>query len=144
MISGIGKRIKQIRLNENLSQADFALKIGVKQSNLSHMEGGGKKIPLEILHNIISNFNNYNIEWVLTGTGEIMRTYISQPDGSTEHNSKCEKCAEKEKLIQSMQKTIDTQSELIDCLQTLKNNCKQPEKKSQTSSQFPNMSANIK
>jgi transcriptional regulator with XRE-family HTH domain len=143
MINGIGKRIKQIRLNENLSQADFALKLGVKQSNLSHMEGGGKKIPLEILHKIISNFNNYNIEWILLGTGEILRTDISQPGGSIGQNSKCEKCLEKDELIKVMRITIDTQKELIDCLQTLKENCKQSEKKNQTSSEFPNLPANL-
>lgn len=114
---------------------------------INRLKGKDALPSYEILHDISIKFENINPDWLLTGRGEMLRdttSIVQELPPIYMKSETCEKCAEKEKLIQSMQKTIDTQSELIDCLQTLKNNCKQPEKKSQTSSQFPNISANIK
>jgi len=69
----IGLRIKEIRNRNNLTQTDFCNIIDVKQANLSHIENNGKKISLEIILKIISNFN-INIEWLLTGKGEMLKS----------------------------------------------------------------------
>jgi len=69
----IGLRIKEIRNKNNLTQTDFCNIIDVKQANLSHIENSGKKISLEIILRIISNFN-INTEWLLTGKGEMLKS----------------------------------------------------------------------
>lgn len=134
--------LKYIKL-KSISKAEFYKKTGLSNGFLDK----NSNISSNNLEIIISVFEDLSPDWLLTGRGEMLRdttSIVQEPPPIYMKSETCEKCAEKEKLIQSMQKTIDTQSELIDCLQTLKNNCKQPEKKSQTSSQFPNISANIK
>lgn len=134
--------LKYIKL-KSISKAEFYKKTGLSNGFLDK----NSNISSNNLEIIISVFEDLSPDWLLTGRGEMLRdttSIVQELPPIYMKSETCEKCAEKEKLIQSMQKTIDTQSELIDCLQTLKNNCKQPEKKSQTSSQFPNISANIK
>jgi transcriptional regulator with XRE-family HTH domain len=69
----IGLRIKDLRTQNNLTQVDFCTVLGIKQANLSHIENSGKKISIEILYKIISNFN-INANWLLSGEGDIYKT----------------------------------------------------------------------
>ena len=62
----IGLRIKELRNDKKLTQNEFCDIIGIKQANLSHIENSGKKISVEILHKIISNFN-ISGTWLLSG-----------------------------------------------------------------------------
>lgn len=141
-ISQIKKRILQYIEYKNITKQYFCEKTGISYGNMRgkslKSELGGYQIA-EILH----IFGEISADWLLTGRGEMLRKTTPNAVDSEKKDKVCEKCAEKDKLILAQQKTIDTQSELIDCLQTLKNNCKQPEKKSQTSSEFPTLSANL-
>jgi tRNA(Phe) wybutosine-synthesizing methylase Tyw3 len=134
--------LKYIKL-KSISKAEFYKKTGLSNGFLDK----NSNISSNNLEIIISVFEDLSPDWLLTGRGEMLRdttSIVQEPPPIYMKSETCEKCLEKEELIKVMKITIDTQKELIDCLQTLKNNCKQPEKKSQTSSQFPNMSANIK
>ncbi len=65
----IGLRIKELRNDLGLNQNDFAMKIGIKQSPLSQMEGGKILPSIETLSTIIREFNiSYN--WLIDGKGE--------------------------------------------------------------------------
>jgi len=68
----IGLRIKELRDNFKLTQSEFSAQIGIKQANLSHIENYGKKISIEVINGIISNFN-ISSEWLLTGTGSMLK-----------------------------------------------------------------------
>ena len=52
----VGAKIRQLRKERNVTQAELAQKIGVQQSDLCRMENGEYKVSLETLFNILSLF----------------------------------------------------------------------------------------
>lgn len=60
-------RIIQIIAENKLSASQFADKIGVPRSGLSHVLKGRNKPSLDFVLKIIDNFPNINIQWLLTG-----------------------------------------------------------------------------
>jgi len=64
----INERIRLILKANNLTSSEFADKIGVKRSNLSHVLSGRNKPGLEFLSKIIESFPNVNASWLITGT----------------------------------------------------------------------------
>jgi transcriptional regulator with XRE-family HTH domain len=61
----VGRRIRQLR-GFDLTQQEFAARIGVTQSYLSMIEKGKVKAGAEILLRISQEFGK-SIEWLLTG-----------------------------------------------------------------------------
>ena len=53
----VGFKIKQERLNLNLSQEDLALKIGIDQSDLSKIEKGNANPSIKMIYRIASGLN---------------------------------------------------------------------------------------
>lgn len=69
----INERIQLIIKANGLSSSEFADRIGVKRSNLSHVLSGRNKPGLEFLSKVIESFPNVNASWLVTGeqrTGE--------------------------------------------------------------------------
>jgi transcriptional regulator with XRE-family HTH domain len=64
----INDRVRLIIKANSLTSSEFADKIGVKRSNLSHVLSGRNKPGLEFLAKIIESFPNVNASWLLTGT----------------------------------------------------------------------------
>lgn len=62
-------RIKKIMDNNNLSSAQFADKIGVTRSSLSHVLSGRNNASLDYVLKIIQTFPQINSSWLLTGEG---------------------------------------------------------------------------
>lgn len=52
----VGAKIRQLRKERNITQAELAQKIGVQQSDLCRMENGEYKVSLETLFNTLSIF----------------------------------------------------------------------------------------
>ena len=63
----VGRRIRELR-GFDVTQNEFARRIGVSQGHLSYMERGEKEIGAEILLKISREFGK-SIEWLLTGEG---------------------------------------------------------------------------
>jgi transcriptional regulator with XRE-family HTH domain len=63
----VGRRLRELR-GFDMTQADFAKRIGVSQSYLSSMEHGEVEIGAEILLRVSREFAR-NLEWLLTGEG---------------------------------------------------------------------------
>jgi transcriptional regulator with XRE-family HTH domain len=63
--TAVGRRIRGLRGFE-MTQADFAGRIGVSQSYLSAIEHGRNEIGAEVLLAISREFGK-SIEWLLTG-----------------------------------------------------------------------------
>lgn len=53
----VGFKIKQERLDLNLSQEDLALKIGIDQSDLSKIEKGNANTSIKMIYRIASGLN---------------------------------------------------------------------------------------
>ena len=63
----VGRRIRELR-GFQMTQKEFAKKIGVSQGHFSYIERGEKEIGAEILLRISREFGK-SIEWLLTGKG---------------------------------------------------------------------------
>jgi transcriptional regulator with XRE-family HTH domain len=63
----VGRRIRGLR-GFDMTQADFASRIGVSQSYLSAVEHGRNEVGAEVLLAISREFDK-SLEWLLTGEG---------------------------------------------------------------------------
>lgn len=63
----IQDRIQVILKANNLSASEFAGKIGINRSNLSHVLSGRNKPSLDFLTKIITSYPNVNASWLITG-----------------------------------------------------------------------------
>ena len=61
----VGQRIRQLR-GFDMTQEEFARRIGVSQGHFSYIERGEKEIGADILLRISEEFEK-SIEWLLTG-----------------------------------------------------------------------------
>lgn len=52
----VGQRIRQLRKDRSLTQAELAMRVGVQQSDLCRMETGEYKVSLETLFKILNIF----------------------------------------------------------------------------------------
>lgn len=66
----MNKRIKELRNSLNLSQKEFAEKIGLKQNAISYMEKNGATVTEQNIKNICSQFS-VNENWLRTGSGSM-------------------------------------------------------------------------
>jgi transcriptional regulator with XRE-family HTH domain len=70
------ERILSIIKYFNLSPSDFAEKIGVQRSSISHLISGRNKPSLEFIQKIMSRFPEINPEWILNGQGKMLKNGI--------------------------------------------------------------------
>jgi transcriptional regulator with XRE-family HTH domain len=68
----LGKRLKQIRESLKLSQQQFAEKLSIKSQSVYKVEKDLNGLSNETLINLIKNYN-VNINWLLTGEGEMFK-----------------------------------------------------------------------
>lgn len=66
----MNKRIRELRKVLNLSQREFANKIGLKQNAISYMEKSGSTVTEQNIKNICSQFS-VNENWLRTGFGKM-------------------------------------------------------------------------
>jgi transcriptional regulator with XRE-family HTH domain len=98
----INERIRLILKANNLTASQFADKIGVKRSNLSHVLSGRNKPGLEFLAKIIESFPNVNASWLLTGTqrtGDFQEEVEVTTNNTVEAKASSKTDAEIEKII---------------------------------------------
>ena len=65
----VGQRIRQLRKDRSLTQAELAAKIGIQQSDLCRMETGEYKVSLETLFKILKIFEMNIAEFFHLTTG---------------------------------------------------------------------------
>jgi transcriptional regulator with XRE-family HTH domain len=56
-VASIGSRLRRLRKERNLTQAELARQIGIQQSDLSRMEKGEYRVSLDNLFKILSVFD---------------------------------------------------------------------------------------
>lgn len=66
----MNERIKELRKALNLTQQDFAEKIGVKRNTIAQYEIG-RNLPIDAVITSICREFNVNEEWLRTGEGEM-------------------------------------------------------------------------
>jgi len=68
-----GSRLKEIRENLNLTQAQFGEILSVKWDKIREIEGDRQKLSVELASKLSEKYN-INFEWLLTGKGEMHLT----------------------------------------------------------------------
>ena len=66
-------RISKIIESTGLNPTSFAAKIGVQQMTLWNQLNGKRKLSLETVTAIIENFPDISTEWLMRGTGNMMK-----------------------------------------------------------------------
>jgi transcriptional regulator with XRE-family HTH domain len=66
-------QIKEILSREHLSSSQFADKIGVQRSSISHVLSGRNKPGFDFIHKVLKAFPEINGDWLITGDGEMYK-----------------------------------------------------------------------
>jgi len=80
-------RIRKIIDTEQLSQSEFAEKVGVQRSNISHILAGRNNPSVDFIQKLLQNFDNLNAEWVLMGIGEMYKNNAENSDNQQDNNN---------------------------------------------------------
>lgn len=75
------KRVKHLRISLGLNSGEFALKAGIDPRNYSSIETGKRAIGDRVMRDICNAFD-VNIDWLLTGEGEMLKEspFITSPN----------------------------------------------------------------
>lgn len=76
-------RILQIIQKESLTNAEFAEKIGISTSSLSHILTERNKPSLEVVMRIHKAYPSINLNWLLYGEGEMKVVEEGTTDGNS-------------------------------------------------------------
>ena len=69
-------RIAHIIRAKNLTAAEFAIRLGIQPSNVSHLLAGRNNPSLEFVKKLKETFPEYNLEWIIFGKGPMT---VSEP-----------------------------------------------------------------
>ena len=64
-------RIAHIIRAKNLTAAEFALKLGIQPSNISHLLSGRNNPSLDFVRKLKETLPEYNLDWIVLGKGPI-------------------------------------------------------------------------
>jgi len=80
-------RLRQIINYTGLKQTEFAEKLQVQRSNISHFLSGRNKPRVDFIEKLKEVFPEINLEWLIMGTGEMLLsqnvTTVKQNQGNT-------------------------------------------------------------
>ena len=69
-------RIAHIIRAKNLTAAEFALRLGIQPSNISHLLSGRNNPSLDFVKKLKETFPEYSLDWIIFGRGPIT---VSEP-----------------------------------------------------------------
>jgi transcriptional regulator with XRE-family HTH domain len=70
----INERITLIKNANNMKQKEFSELIGIPRSSLSEIESGKRSASVDVIVGISTHFKEINVDWLLTGEGEMYRS----------------------------------------------------------------------
>ena len=69
-------RIAHIIRAKNLTAAEFAVRLGIQPSNISHLLSGRNNPSLDFVKKLKETFPEYNLDWIVFGKGPMT---VSEP-----------------------------------------------------------------
>lgn len=69
----MNSRLQQFMIAENLSQSQFADKIGVARASISHIMSGRNKPGFDFILGMARSFPALNLDWLITGKGKMYK-----------------------------------------------------------------------
>ena len=95
-MENISQRLRKILESQSTSASEFAKKINVQRSSISHILNGRNKPSLEIVTKICKEFPNIDVKWLIFGNNELNPTSTHTQSSSKPKN---EIDSEVEKII---------------------------------------------
>jgi transcriptional regulator with XRE-family HTH domain len=82
MISPIAQRIGKVIVYQKISRREFASRLGYASSEKINrlFRKDGAKPGFDIVADIANRFVNINVEWLITGRGEMLKGNIAEPE----------------------------------------------------------------
>ncbi|MEE0912090.1 MAG: helix-turn-helix transcriptional regulator [Paludibacteraceae bacterium] len=74
--NNLRNRIEELINSENLSYTQFARKIGIQGTIISHIMNGRNKPSLDVVQKILINFKNVSYEWLISGIGDMYKNEV--------------------------------------------------------------------
>jgi|WetSurMetagenome_2_1015567.scaffolds.fasta_scaffold18593_5 hypothetical protein len=105
-------RLKEYIDSKGISISKFEKSIGMSNASFGKSLKSGGTIGADKLEIILNHYPDINLEWLVTGNGEMLKSTSEIPPGLNK-SSECEKCKANERLINALQETIESQRKLI-------------------------------
>ncbi len=67
-MSNIAERLKELRIEKRITQAEIAEQLGVKRQTIANIECGKNNPTIELIENLIKTLN-VNANWLIAGVG---------------------------------------------------------------------------
>lgn len=105
--------IKTLKMNNN----SFSQSIGVNSTVIHNIVKGRNAPSYDILNKIALSFDNINMNWLVSGKGDMIKEIevhsVKEPEEYSSDAPPCEKCVIKDALIEALNREIDTQGQFI-------------------------------
>lgn len=131
-MSSVLKRIKEIAKQEEISLTALESSIGASKGVFSRALANGTDIHSKWLVNIVENYPQYSAEWLLAGTGEMLKSPVARE--TTENYTSKSRSRQQEgqdtlnaalrQVIESQEKTIRALEKQIALLENELHNVK--------------------
>ena len=92
-------QIQEILNKERLSSSQFADRIGIQRSSVSHVLSGRNKPGFDFIQKILLAFPEINGDWLITGSGDMYKKK-SPSEGLFEANNEMQSPENVEKTVQ--------------------------------------------
>ena len=79
-MSSIADRINFILKHYNITAGDFADKLGIQKSSVSHLLSGRNKPSFQFLTKLLKAFPDINLNWFISGDGDIFKNTAPIPE----------------------------------------------------------------
>ena len=89
MADELTKRVLKIKQHYKLSQAEFADKIKIQRSSISHMVNGRNKASADMVIRILETYKDIRAEWIMRGEGEMFKRDNEEELFDTPAETKC-------------------------------------------------------
>lgn len=84
----MNNRLQQFLNAENISQSEFADRIGVARASVSHILAGRNKPGFDFIDSMARNYPSLNLEWLISGKGrmykeasdDLFASHFSEPE----------------------------------------------------------------
>ena len=103
----IAERISQFIESQSVSVNSFEKTIGASNGLIRKSIANNTEIQGKWLTQIAENYPNLNVEWLLTGRGQMLK-----PEGKNADTA-CALCAEKDRTIAALTDQIEAKDEII-------------------------------
>ena len=74
MENPILQRVIQIIKELNLTDNQFSKRLKIAQTTMSGYLSGNRKLSLQVIESVLSEFENISAEWLLRGEGEMYKS----------------------------------------------------------------------